>query len=341
MEAAVNSRELCRESTGRKREELFDIAKGIGIILVIIGHVYFAYFDSPFYRILNSVIFSFHMPFFFLISGYFLYSQKDRKNTIRHKAKQLLLPYLVTGIGMVLLSVIYDIMRGRTLAVTVSALKSGDMELFGTSSVAWFGGLLYGSAQDYESPFYIKGIGALWFLLALFVASIIVLKLGKVKCSYLYIALLVVAGLVTSEYIWLPFSIQAGMTASAYVYIGYKVKQHGKDIFTGHPAVKGILVLLWLFCVFSGQGMNMAENNVGLVSFLGSLGGVYVILLICRMIEKKCDGLKRALGFLGRYSLIIYCVHAIENVRLPWNVVFDSLGGIRFRKFWCSLRCLR
>lgn len=41
-----------------------DIAKGLAIILVIIGHT------APFGSIARNTIFSFHMPLFFLLSGY-------------------------------------------------------------------------------------------------------------------------------------------------------------------------------------------------------------------------------------------------------------------------------
>jgi fucose 4-O-acetylase-like acetyltransferase len=47
-----------------KREDVFDIMKGVGIILMIIGHC-----AIP--RLLWHFIFSFHMPLFFIISGFF------------------------------------------------------------------------------------------------------------------------------------------------------------------------------------------------------------------------------------------------------------------------------
>ena len=52
-----------------KREIFIDIAKGIAILLMIIGHVI-----KNFYAI--RFIFSFHMPLFIITSGYFF---KDRK----------------------------------------------------------------------------------------------------------------------------------------------------------------------------------------------------------------------------------------------------------------------
>lgn len=47
----------------KERVILYDNAKGIGIILLVFGHL-FTYGSIPF-----SVIFAFHMPLFFWISG--------------------------------------------------------------------------------------------------------------------------------------------------------------------------------------------------------------------------------------------------------------------------------
>lgn len=47
-----------------ERNRTFDIMKGIGILSVILGHMDVA----PFWR---TFIFSFHMPLFFILAGYF------------------------------------------------------------------------------------------------------------------------------------------------------------------------------------------------------------------------------------------------------------------------------
>lgn len=47
------------------RKRWIDIAKGIGIILMVIGHA-----DAP--RLLKNWIYGFHMPLFFIIAGYTL-----------------------------------------------------------------------------------------------------------------------------------------------------------------------------------------------------------------------------------------------------------------------------
>lgn len=73
---------------GKKREVLYDVIKGIGIILMVIGHTC----GQPLY----SWIYSFHMPLFFIISGLFF---QPKRYTIMEfltkRYRQLLLPLII------------------------------------------------------------------------------------------------------------------------------------------------------------------------------------------------------------------------------------------------------
>lgn len=55
------------------RDRAIDIAKGIGIILMVIGHF------NDLDRTTSHLIYSFHMPLFFIFSGYFL-KNKTQEN---------------------------------------------------------------------------------------------------------------------------------------------------------------------------------------------------------------------------------------------------------------------
>lgn len=84
----------------RERCVVIDIAKGICIILVVIGHFCPDY--SPSWWIaLNKVIYTFHMPVFMFASGYiFMYTRKpgySYSQMLKKKVKRLLLPYLSTS----------------------------------------------------------------------------------------------------------------------------------------------------------------------------------------------------------------------------------------------------
>ena len=71
-----------------------DAAKGIGIILVVFGHLLYGS-DVP---LLNRFIYSFHMPLFFVLSGFL---QKERKRIdeyIKRVMKRLLCPFILYAI---------------------------------------------------------------------------------------------------------------------------------------------------------------------------------------------------------------------------------------------------
>ena len=70
-----------------ERNRTFDIMKGIGILSVILGHMDVA----PFWR---TFIFSFHMPLFFILAGYFYRSHYTIAEEARKDAKRLLSPYM-------------------------------------------------------------------------------------------------------------------------------------------------------------------------------------------------------------------------------------------------------
>ena len=61
------SKPISKAAALEKRVESVDIAKGIGIVLVVMGHNDFALI-SPF---AHELIYSFHMPMFFFMSGMF------------------------------------------------------------------------------------------------------------------------------------------------------------------------------------------------------------------------------------------------------------------------------
>lgn len=72
-----------------KRNDFIDFLKGIGIILVVIGHV------SQNGRI-NDFIYSFHMPLFFFISGFLFNYRKE--NFTKNKFKKIMIPYFISCI---------------------------------------------------------------------------------------------------------------------------------------------------------------------------------------------------------------------------------------------------
>ena len=72
-----------------KRDESLDFLRGFGILLMVIGHIGFTTADI--------YIYAFHMPLFYMISGY-LVKPDVRKKLSAHvisRAKRLLIPYFL------------------------------------------------------------------------------------------------------------------------------------------------------------------------------------------------------------------------------------------------------
>ena len=85
----------------KNRDLSLDILRGLGIFLMVFDHVGWG-------NIVHTYIQSFHMPLFFVCSGYFFkYEVKSYKKKITGKCKALLIPYIIWGIliGVLLVSI--------------------------------------------------------------------------------------------------------------------------------------------------------------------------------------------------------------------------------------------
>ena len=82
-----------------------DVCKGLGIILVVFGHALKQTGDTnTVFQILLSFIYSFHMPLFFMVSGFVskkileFTANGERMKYIKSRAVRLLVPYFAVGL---------------------------------------------------------------------------------------------------------------------------------------------------------------------------------------------------------------------------------------------------
>ena len=71
--------------TKSTRLQYIDIAKGIAMICIILGHLGNAS--------INRIVFTFHVPIFFFITGYFTIKKSDLNGFIKNKARMLLMNF--------------------------------------------------------------------------------------------------------------------------------------------------------------------------------------------------------------------------------------------------------
>ena len=109
---------------GKIRDITFDIAKGIGIVLVVIGH-YIPDTAPSWYIGFVSFVYHFHMPLFFMIAGFF-YERSIKKigywRFVRSKFERLMFPYFILSWAIIGIKILVDGFMQVDHPVSISAL---------------------------------------------------------------------------------------------------------------------------------------------------------------------------------------------------------------------------
>lgn len=140
------------------RIEYIDIAKGIGIVLVIVGHVVWGgNYPMKGAESLSNFIYSFHMPLFFIISGLCIKdSKRIAKPVLKKMARAYLLPYAVWSVIYLAVFQLDSLLGHQTSLITLNN------DLF-------------------DHAISDCGLAPLWFLLALFVSEVLVIAIKSLK----------------------------------------------------------------------------------------------------------------------------------------------------------------
>ena len=282
-----------------------DIAKGIGMICIILGHL-----NSP---SINRFVYTFHVPIFFLIGGYFISEKRSVAAFVKSKAKTLLIPYCISCVLIITLGTLKGYVQGNA----PQELRE------------WVVASLYGAGGTLNHPFHIRGIGAIWFLLASFWGSVCIrfsLLFNERKRLALITALFFF-GLITKKWIWLPFSLQEGACSSLYLYLGFLYRKSEKKLNALPTEIKcfGLLFALvtWISFIKDFKSFWLVQCNFGrgAVDIFGSVCACVIVLLVSKVLDSKTKLISKFFAFFGRYSLLVLCVHTIELNLFPWTAL--------------------
>lgn len=276
-----------------------DIAKFIGIILMIIGH------SGEIFPHATSMIYSFHMPFFFIVSGFFIRGSLV-KSSIKKYGTRLLMPYLISALFILLVSCGALLLGAHT-----------DKDIF----CDWLVRASFGSAVAGKGIF--SSIGAYaptWFLLALFHASVIYsFLLTKYRDIELWICtlLLFVLAYHSCRFVTLPISIQAGVGAVFFLHVGSKIREY--DVINQFSALswkmKGLAFCLWLSTAwFLGCGMGTLNFPYGFASIISAVMGTILLIKMSKDIKY--------IKTIGAYSKPIMCsLYRTQLLLLFWKSI--------------------
>lgn len=279
-------------SVDRSRINYIDICKGIGIIMVIMGH-----FPIP--KFLRIYIYSFHMPLFFFISGY-LNKNNYKKGYIKHRFYALITPYLMFSI----------------LNTIIWYLVSGDENNL--------------KLRLYETLIGNGGSIALWFLVCLFFTEVSFFILNKTfESNYIKGFIIVLIGIIGISFsdlnIILPFKFNTVSISLGIYYLGYLANNLIKYKTEKNTVIGWFILSIifsWLQFRLNNKQIDMNNYFYGniFVFYITSVVGIFFCFALSKKIKKN-----NILEYLGKNSLIILCIHGfipevIRQILINMNI---------------------
>lgn len=281
-----------------QRVEYIDLAKGFAILALILSHT------SPGESI-NTWIFGFHMPIFFMVGGMLLAMKNDKMplsfgsipTLLKKRCHNLLLPYVVFCLALTLFYGVMSFLGGEGFSISSNLIRT----------------------------FTFQGIDSLWFIPCYFwselISTIILSLRRKVVLPILYLALLPGIIIMTIDH----------SDVNGYLYYVMKVLVSLSFFITGILVAKyGFLqrINLWLAIIFllvsSAATLWSGFSAIGSLDFphqsLYFFTAVLLSLSILALFTTLKEGADKAsmLRLFGQYSIVVLCTNnlLIEIIRL-------------------------
>ena len=269
-----------------------DIAKGLGILLVICSHTCYP---------LMTWASLFYIPIFFVVSGYCT----TREVRISEKLWKLIIPYFLFTLFALLLS------KEITLNDIIGAL-------YGRWS-------LYPYNNKENILFLQVGNGPLWFLPSMFTAFCYY-KFAHTDTLHTnvitwFITYLIITYLLSFVPILLPWSLDTAPLFALFILEGVIIRKYS---LMDKMSIPSIIVLVCLYAIFRYYtwSVNLSIRYYGRSLFLlfpGASIGCILTLFFAKMIET--NRIAKILSEIGKKSLSIFCIH--------WPFIFISKDILR------------
>ena len=267
-----------------KRLEYVDIAKGIGIVLVVCSH-------SDALDLMWPMMGMF-VPIFYFCSGY-TYSMKGTlKECMKKRFRKLFVPYLFFNILLFC--------------------------AFMHFSLREFVGMFYSRYCLYPldvSPnikFLTSGNYPMWFLTSMIISYLLfylIVYCEKIK-YWLLLIYAILTILLTRCPILLPWSIDTAFLTASFMYVGMVIRN--RNIISANLWQVGLIATVYIgLQIISGE-INLSVRMYGtsvVIYFVLGCSGSFVVLWGSKFLEGSFVG--KMLISLGQHSLTIFCVQMI------------------------------
>ncbi|WP_432525358.1 acyltransferase family protein [Serratia sp. BFP-2025] len=292
------------------RDESLDSIRGLAIIFVVLGHV------SNLPDEIKKAIYLFHMPLFFIVSGYLFSTQKSRDNLpgyIKSKFRRLIIPAWFMG--------------------TICGLPFMAMLALGKIQFSDFLFKAQGTFLGYPTADHTFNCTPIWFLYSIFITELISAFFSKVNASFIYLSTLSLTFIIitSNSFVFIPFNAFVSISSLFFFCIGILIKGSIYNILKSKKTLAAPLFIVFITCFsLSNQSVDMSANQYGegytiILNILGALAGTAFIISISEFITNK------ALIWFGKNTLPIVGFNYFAN-----SIVTKALEKISVTNFILS-----
>lgn len=270
-----------------QRNKSIDIAKGIGIIAVVWGHLQLA---CP----IKSELYIFHMPLFFILSGYFFNDFSESiKQVLLKRFHSYLVPYFIFMIVDLLIFVILYLIAGKSQQIHISL------------------GILF-------HPYGV--VTPLWFLLCLFEVHILYYIIHRYAPGLKWNTTIILICYSISYYLFrcnihLPLYLDSALSMLLFFHTGYLFNKY--RIFNRSAIIQGIIaiagILFYVMGVIQHLHIDIARNlisNQTVLFILSATGASFVVVYTSKYLAGIAL-ISNFLSCLGRNSMLIFTLHMV------------------------------
>lgn len=309
---------------------MFDLVKGILMVIIIAGHSvtdYFHYWEydirsdilvGSFFSLLSVVMYGI-IPMFFMICGYG-FRKKTMGKAIKGQIKYFWKPYLIVTIATALLVIAKKIMISGSIA---EGLRYQVLPYL----------LAFCPGDRFFTGIYMGSIGPIWFFWVFVTAGILLNAVLQEEQYWIQLCLVIIlacTGLMLRN-VTLPWCIQQTLICGGYMYIGWLMKKL-KILEKKLPLYLIFLIaLLSAATVLRGGSLEVSQNVYTngaddlLVSCLAGVILVFGAVKINYFNGRVSDGLR----WVGKNAMYICCIHTVSYTVVPWKHLAEYLENVK------------
>ena len=318
--------------SNNNRIEYIDLAKGLGMLAVIWGHIMHGDWSY-------QLVYAFDIPLFFFLSGMVFVPEKYESFTkfFKRRIKTLLIPYVIFSFVTWLFWIAYNI-------------------IFNSKPESWVGPLLQTFIAQ-GSTGYFEHNSPLWFVSCLFVVEMVYFFLSMLDDRW-NIAICVGAAIIGKlliipnqyvDFTALPWNIESACSALIFYAIGNLFKRRMPEVarlnFVEKSKLKSVLSVLVLSGLLLAMALlngdvSLGSNHLGnslIIYYVAGLCGTASTLIFSRLLmlininktmglENKPFIIRQFVEYIGKNSFYFMAIH------VPIKRVFTAIVASLFHE---------